>query len=496
MRHFFFTAVVLLSPALASPHKKHIDSPHIRHSTNHYPIFANTTVPIGTGTGLVGPTGVSSLTGFYTSYAHSNNDNEFLTSTTLPNAPESSVEALQTVDAINANADNCAGAVTVTVPASTTETVTVSAAANNEVSSTLPVSTADTTFSSSSSTVITSLSSVLVGNTSLSGIPTFAATVATPASPAASQASSEPAAQPTSAPQVESSSVALAPIPASSTTPVAPADVTSSSSAPASSSSSSPPPADAPSPQAGLPFKTKRGIIASGNTQNELTAAIGTGKISWLGNWYSAPPPTLPSTVQFVPQNYNPDSDADGTFTKNAEAQVAKGAKHLFSYGELAAGKLSVQQIVQLFKTSMQPFADNGISVSSPTTLQNDNDFEWLEQFLQECQGCSVDFLAIHYMNTYNDGAAEELKKTLDRAHDLAVKYDIPGGVWLDNFEVVGSVEQQKGFLQEVVPWMDEREWVKAYAYVPDEVGRAGSGPNFIDGSGALNELGRFYADL
>lgn len=99
-------------------------------------------------------------------------------------------------------------------------------------------------------------------------------------------------------------------------------------------------------------------------------------------------------------------------------------------------------------------------------------------------------------MNTYNDGVAMELKNTLNRAHDLANKYKIPGGVWLDNFEVVGSVEQQKGFLAEVVPWLDAQDWVKAYAYVPDEVGKAGSGPNFIDESGALNELGRFYAGL
>lgn len=99
-------------------------------------------------------------------------------------------------------------------------------------------------------------------------------------------------------------------------------------------------------------------------------------------------------------------------------------------------------------------------------------------------------------MNKYYEGTVNELKTTMNRAHDLATKYNIAGGVWLDNFEVVGSVEEQKGFLQDVVPWLEAQDWVKAYAYVPDEVGKAGSGPNFIDGDGKLNELGRFYADL
>ncbi|KAI4169179.1 MAG: hypothetical protein LQ343_005887 [Gyalolechia ehrenbergii] len=483
MHSSFITAAVLLSSALATPHNKHIDSHRLRHGKKYHQAFGNTTVPVETGTGLLGPTGASPSAGVYISYAQVNTDkgSATLASTTVPDVPHSSVEAIQTVDTNNANADNCAAAVTITVPASTTETVTISASASNMAPTTLSISSADTIRSSSSiAAVVASASSASIEPSSLSAIPTSTAPTATPPSPAPSQASSESTTLAEAS--VVSSAIGSSASASSALAPPAP-----TSSAPA---------VNPPAPQA-LPFKTKRGVIASGNSQNELTAAIGTGKISWLGNWYSAPPPTIPSNIQFVPQNYNPDSDADGTFTKNAQAQIdSKGAKYFLSYGEPAAAKLSVEEIVQLFKKSMQPFADIEISVSSPTTLQNDNDFEWLEQFLQACEGCGIGFLAIHYMNTYNDGVAMELKNTLNRAHDLANKYKIPGGVWLDNFEVVGSVEQQKGFLAEVVPWLDAQDWVKAYAYVPDEVGKAGSGPNFIDESGALNELGRFYAGL
>ncbi|KAL8721627.1 MAG: hypothetical protein Q9225_001716 [Loekoesia sp. 1 TL-2023] len=478
MQHFFVAATVLLSPVLASPHSRQKGPHGFHHGKKYPPNFVNGTVPCAIGTGLVRPTGTSSFTGVYDSYAQANDEDgsTALVSVTSSDVPQPSAEIIMTADTINADSGCAAATVTITVPSSTTQTVTVFPSGTDEALSAILLTTADTAPSlSSAAPVAPSAFSISNETSSLAAIPTFAATVANSA-PASSQPSSEPAAAPLSTIPEKASPEASAPAP-----PV---------------SASSTPAANAPIPQTGLPFKTKRGIIASGNSQNKLTAAIGTGKISWLGDWYSAPPPTIPSTVHFVPQNYNKDSDADGTFTRNARSQIAKGTKYLLSYGEPAAAKLSVDEVVQMFKKSMQPFADEGIAVSSPTTLQTDSDFDWLESFLQACNGCSIDFLAIHYMNSYNDGAVNELKNTLNRAHDLATKFKIPGGIWLDNFEVVGSVEQQKGFLQEIVPWLEAQDWIKAYAYVPDEVGRAGSGPNFIGYNGALNELGQFYANL
>ncbi|KAL9596293.1 MAG: hypothetical protein Q9219_005888 [cf. Caloplaca sp. 3 TL-2023] len=485
-------AAALLTVAVATPHKKPSDHHYGHHGKPL--VFANNTAPIGTGTGLPGPTNVSSMTSVYTSYAYASNQNSGLsTSSGSLDLPQFSI---QTISPTSGNGEICAtGIVTVTVPASITETVTVTGSGSGETPSAPSPSSADILPSSSALPVGSLLSSAAVEVSSELVLPTFAASTATPAAPTTSQAS-EPVIPSTSAAPIQTTSENSVPAPPASSPPVV-KESSSTASAPAPPASTSAAPViNAPAPQPGLPFKTKRGVIASGNSQNQLTAAIGTGKISWLGDWYSAPPPTLPSSVQFVPQCYNEDSDADGTFTKNANAQVAKGAKYLLSYGEPAAGKLSVDKVVSMFKKSMQPFAERGISVSAPTTLQNDGDFEWLESFLQACDGCTIGFLAIHYFNQYSANAANDIKTTLNRANDLAIKYKIPGGVWLDNFEVTGSVEQQKGFLQQIVPWLDAQDWVKAYAYVPDEVGKAGSGPNFIDGSGALNELGRFYADL
>ena len=63
-------------------------------------------------------------------------------------------------------------------------------------------------------------------------------------------------------------------------------------SSPSSSSAASSSPSDTTKPttndapaQAGLPFRTKRGVICSGDTTNQLAGALAEGKISWSGNW-------------------------------------------------------------------------------------------------------------------------------------------------------------------------------------------------------------------
>ncbi|KAL9024451.1 MAG: hypothetical protein Q9196_006508 [Gyalolechia fulgens] len=496
MRSFFLAATVLLSPVLASPHSKHMDNRHLQHAKNYPPIFANGTGPIGTGTGLLAPTGAPSATGVYPIYAQHNEDNGSagIASPAMPDVPAAMpdvpsttaanvnqavdpieanqtadpIEANQTAAPVNANADSCGGTVTVTVAASVTEVMSSPMGAQNEAASPLPIeptaaASAATSAKTQASSEATALAEVSPGS---SGSDSSESDSSAPASPA------NVAASPADAPAPQ-------------------ADVA------ASPADSPAPPANAAAPQAGLPFKTKRGVIASADSKDPLTAAIATGKISWFANWYSGPPSTTPANIQFVPQNYNLDSDDKGTFTKNAQKEIdTKGAKYLLSYGEPAAADHPVEKVVELFKKTMQPFADKGISISSPTTLQNDRDFDWLEQFLQACDGCSVGYLAIHYMGKADDGAVAGMQKTLTRAHDLALKYNIPGGVWLDNFLFAGPVEQQKELLTEAVPWLEAQDWLKAYAYVPNEVAEAGTGTSFIDGNGALNEFGRFYANL
>lgn len=147
----------------------------------------------------------------------------------------------------------------------------------------------------------------------------------------------------------------------------------------------------------------------------------------------------------------------------------------------------------QLWREKMEPYAKQGVTIGAPGTLQNTQDFDWLNQFLDACNDCSVGFIAMHWFDKAGAAQVPGFKETLQKAKVIADKKGIP--VWLDNFSAEGDAAAQKEFLSEVVPWLDEQDWIQAYAYVSPEVGKAGAGGNIVEG-GRLDDLGSFYANL
>ena len=267
-------------------------------------------------------------------------------------------------------------------------------------------------------------------------------------------------------------------------------DAAPSSEAPSSAPSSNPSP-----PASGL--RTKRGIIASGDAVDEIAAAFGNApKVSWLCNWYSAPPKTLPEGIDFVPQNYGKQSDIDGEWTKNAEKAVAEGRKYMLSFGEPGTPndklQMNPQEAVELWMQKMEPYAKQGIIIGAPGTLQNTQDFDWLSEFLDLCTECSIGFLAMHWYDKAELKNVDGFKETLNKAATLANGKPI----WLDNFQAEGTREAQQEFLAEVVPWLDAQENIQAYAYVAKDSQEPGSSVGFLDGNNQLNSLGQFYVNL
>ena len=231
---------------------------------------------------------------------------------------------------------------------------------------------------------------------------------------------------------------------------------------------------------------------------NALAGAFGNTKVSWLGNWYSAPPKTIASSLTFVPQNYGKQSDTTGEWTRNAQQAVSKGSKYFLSFGEPGTPNdklhLEPSEAVQLWKDKMEPYAKQGVTLGAPGTLQNTQDFDWLSKFLDACADCSIGFIAMHWFDKAGAAQVPGFKETLQKAKVIADKRGVP--VWLDNFSAKGGEKEQREFLGEVVPWLDAQEWIQAYAYVPPEVGKAGDGANMVGGDGKLNALGQYYANL
>ena len=246
----------------------------------------------------------------------------------------------------------------------------------------------------------------------------------------------------------------------------------------------------------------KRGILASGPDQDALVSAFNNAeKITWLCNWYSAPPQNVDSHIEFVPQDYGKESNTAPKYewTTNAKQAIAKGTKYFLGFGEPEAPdtptmhtNMDPQDAVTLFMSDLQPYAEQGIKIGAPAVLQPDPDLAWLKQFLGLCEtaGCKISFIAIHWVwGATPAQRVQDFKTTINNATAMANGKP----VWVDNFQASGTNEEQQQWLSQVLPWLESNDAVERYAYVSPS---RSTGTGFLNADGSLSSLGEYYANF
>lgn len=338
---------------------------------------------------------------------------------------------------------------------------------------------------------------------SLTPVSTFAAPEATSFSPAVA-----PSLTPVlifAAPEANSYSPAVAP----SLTPVltfAAPESTSSSPhvtpsltpilnfAPPEATSSSPTPQVSSSAPATKPYNTSpsnSGITARGlvyNTASLTDLFSSSPVISWAYNWDSQPGGTLPAHIQFVPQLWGPIPLHTEHWSANAEKAISAGSTHFMGFNEpdiIAQANLSPSAAVEAWKKYLQPYAGR-VKLGSPSVCNGAEPLmglKWLTAFLNACQGCTIDYVTIHWYGLANDEGVQHFKDHVAKAKDAAQGRE----VWITEFQPNGSVEEQSNFMGKVLPWLDDpSNGVKRYAYFQVD--------GILAGEGKLTELGTRYA--
>lgn len=372
---------------------------------------------------------------------------------------------------------------TVTVTEDATVTVTMSALASGTAEPVIPSQAPVPTQAGTSSPLKpTSASPVEAGSSipspSVNSAMTLAGIGAEPSSSASTPAVAD-----------TSSTVAAAPVvaPTSSTAPAVKATVTPSI---------APKPAgDAPAPAA--PPATngnkaaKRGIIVSQKDTEIITAAFANTRVSWLGNWYSGPPPNLTPEMgmEYVPQLYSPKYITDGSWESNAKKGIAAGDKYFMSFGEPLGAGITADEGVKYWMDTMQPYTTQGIKCGTPANLQNPQDMAWLKRFLELCEsaGCNVGFVTVHWFWTPGPNGQQDFKNAVNNA--ISIANGKP--VWVDNFGATGGREGQIEFLKAMIPWLEGNDAIERYGYLA--INRTSGG--FLDeNADVLSDLGKFYA--
>ncbi|KAL6362074.1 hypothetical protein LRP88_05558 [Fusarium phalaenopsidis] len=235
---------------------------------------------------------------------------------------------------------------------------------------------------------------------------------------------------------------------------------------------------------------TVRAISSATSAEVAKSSGVCQKKIGWAYNWWTGRG-DIPVEMEYYPMVWCPTKIGVDGWTKDAEAAIASGSKHLLGFNEPdqhGQCDISVEQAVEGYKNYMNKFKGRAL-LGSPAVTNNPapRGLDYLGRFLDQCgSDCHVDFVITHWYGVKQNGVWN-FQRHVNNTIELAEKHNI-SQVYITEFGMTGAdVETTSAFIEEVVPWLDQNEAVGGYAYF-----------GFYDGilmkGDAISELGQAYA--
>ncbi|MEN8772372.1 MAG: glycosyl hydrolase [Akkermansiaceae bacterium] len=173
------------------------------------------------------------------------------------------------------------------------------------------------------------------------------------------------------------------------------------------------------------------------------------------------------------------------------EVRARGGQTHFLGFNEPESsgqGDLTVDEAIALWPKAQQL----GLRLGSPARTDGNNGDNWLSSFMSkaEARGYRVDYVCVH---NYNKKNASSLKSWLDAEY---AKYNKP--IWLSEFQRENnddpSSADHEAYLAEVIPMLEELEYLERYAYFDFNTGAATSATaSLFDNGPVLNAKGQIY---
>jgi len=149
---------------------------------------------------------------------------------------------------------------------------------------------------------------------------------------------------------------------------------------------------------------------------------------------------------------------------------------------------MSVSDAVSVWKQYIEPLAQKGIKLGTPAVSGSPNGFQWMQDFISQCTGCSIGFIALHYYGP-SDGLASHLAQYNAKFPDKMLWLT----EWADSNDSLDSTTTNT---KAMLALLDSLSYVERYSYfgaVRSNVCNVGPNAALLDTSGNLNSLGQMY---
>ena len=237
----------------------------------------------------------------------------------------------------------------------------------------------------------------------------------------------------------------------------------------------------------------KRGIGWHGSS---LTNTEVTSKITWWYTWGTGVQ-NVGAGLEYVPMVWG-----GGAKIADVNKGIRADAKYLLGYNEpnfFAQANLSAAQAAADWPTVQAAAAAHQLQTVSPAVnfcgddeagtgpCHDTNPVSYLQDFFAACQGCQVDYVAVHWYNC--DGAS------LEWYLDQFKQFNRP--IWLTEFACAyggdTSVAGQEKYMREAIPILEARSDLYRYAWFS---GDPMPNARLLNQDGSLTSLGKIYVDL
>lgn len=236
-------------------------------------------------------------------------------------------------------------------------------------------------------------------------------------------------------------------------------------------------------------------------------------KVTWASNWaydrylndkqQRVSVGQFNDALEFVPQLWNVSTGKafEGYMGggKAASEGPAGDVGHLLAFNEpnqcdgggtCMLGKVDL--LVESYKKMLQPYGKTA-RLGSPSVTNGVDGIPYLQEFMQKCSDCQIDYVQAHWYGGPND-----LEDYLESFHKAFP--DKP--IWLTEFALTPDMKpsqtEEIDFLKKAMEFLDKTDYIERYAFfmaAPMKVpgSQEGDPRSLVNPDGSLTELGKLY---
>jgi len=217
-------------------------------------------------------------------------------------------------------------------------------------------------------------------------------------------------------------------------------------------------------------------------------------QIEWIYNWSPYEPEGGTFGLEFVPMQWGSGGIENlKSIISSQQNSILLGFNEPDQTGQ---SNLTPSEAAQLWQEYIQPLKAAGIVLGAPAVSNGPNGLPWLQQFFQECQGCTFDFIPLHWYGVglgpfynYIWGAYYEFRNVTEHfwiTEFAETNWDSSNP--LPDNEVFDFLNATQAYLPTIL-WVDRVAWFGAMR----DTGTVGPGAEMINSNGDLTQIGLIY---